>query len=194
MKFEFCWEHRECDRLCPVKESQSIFCWRIARTEKLCHPDTCAQCSYRQNWFSNEYSLKEFIEKNDRQRNRRVSKRILAVDDEPNFLYALEETVLAEGYNCLTAIDGEEGLFFAREAPPDLIITDVMMPKVNGYELCRAVKADSRTKHIPIIVVSVRSSQKDIDEGMDAGADVYLVKPFQSSELEGHIKTLISSP
>ena len=42
MKFEFCWEHRDCDRLCPVKESQSIFCWRIARTEKLCHPDTCA--------------------------------------------------------------------------------------------------------------------------------------------------------
>ena len=67
-----------------------------------------------------------------------------------------------------------------------------MMPKVNGYELCRAVKADSRTKHIPIIVVTVRSSQKDIDEGMDAGANVYLVKPFHSSELEGHIKALIS--
>ena len=191
MKFEFCWEHRDCDRPCPVKESQSIFCWRIARTEKLCHPDTCAACSYRQNWFSNKYALKEFIAKHDAERGRRIAKRILAVDDEPNFLYALEETVLAEGYNCLTAIDGEEGFFFAREAPPDLIITDIMMPKVNGYELCRALKTDSRTKHIPIIVVSVRSSQKDIDEGMDAGADVYLVKPFQSSELEGHIKTLI---
>ena len=191
MNFEFCWEHRDCDRSCPVKESQSIFCWRIARTEKLCHPDVCAQCSYRQNWFSNKYSLKEFIEKNDGQRNRRVTKRVLVVDDEPNFLYALEETVLADGFNCLTAIDGEEGLFFAREAPPDLIITDIMMPKVNGYELCRAVRADSRTKHIPIIVVTVRSSQKDIDEGMDAGADAYLVKPFHSSELEGHIKALI---
>jgi CheY-like chemotaxis protein len=174
-----------------VKESQSIFCWRIARTEKLCHPDVCAQCSYRQNWFSNKYSLKEFIDKHDAERGRRVAKRILAVDDEPNFLYALEETVTAEGYNCLTAIDGEEGLFFAREAPPDLIITDIMMPRVNGYELCRAVRADGRTKHIPIIVVTVRGLQKDIDEGMNAGADVYLVKPFQSSELEGHIKTLI---
>ena len=86
MKFEFCWEHRDCDRPCPVKESQSIFCWRIARKENLCHPDTCAQCSYRQNWFSNKYSLKEFLEKHDGERHRRVTKRVLAVDDEPNFL------------------------------------------------------------------------------------------------------------
>ena len=193
MRFEFCWEHKGCDKACPVRETQSIFCWRIARTEKLCHPDTCAECSYRQNWFNHHYSLKEFIEKHDRARNRRVAKRILAVDDEPNFLYALEDMVLAEGFNCLTAVDGEEGLFFACEAPPDLIITDIVMPKVNGYELCRAVKADERTKHIPVIIVTVRGAEKDIKKGMDAGADIYLVKPFHPSELEGHIKTLIAA-
>lgn len=191
MKFEFCWEHRNCDKLCPVRESQSIFCWRIARTERLCHPDVCAQCSYRRNWFGHEYSLQEFIRNNDRRHGRRQAKRVLVVDDEPFFLYALEETVRGIGYNCMTAVDGEEGLFFAQEALPDLIITDIIMPKVDGYELCRTLKRDARTRDIPVIIVTVRYAQKDIDEGTKAGAAVYLVKPLKPASLVKYIGALV---
>jgi DNA-binding response OmpR family regulator len=158
--------------------------------EHLCHPDVCAECSYRKNWFSHEYSLQEFIRTNDRRKGRPYAKRILAVDDEPNFIFALEETVRENGFNCLTAIDGEEGLFFAQEVIPDLIITDIVMPKMNGFELCRALKADSRTSRIPIIVVTVRGKEADIQEGLSAGADVYMVKPFQTAELHKHIRRL----
>jgi len=190
MKFQFCWEHKGCTKTCPVRESGSVFCWRLARTERLCHPDNCANCSYKQNWFAHEYNLQQFIAENDRRRGRKPAKRILAIDDEPNFLYVLEDTIRDHGYNCLTAIDGEEGLFFAQETIPDLVITDVVMPKVNGYELCRALKADVRTKDIPIIMVTVRGAKKDVDEGLEAGAAAYLVKPIRHAELLEKIREL----
>jgi CheY-like chemotaxis protein len=191
MNFEFCWEHNKCDRSCPVKETQSIFCWRIAQKESLCHPDFCRKCSYRSNWFSNKYDLQEFIRSYDKKRGRPKARRILAIDDEPNFLFALEETVQSLSYNCLTAIDGEEGLFFATQSLPDLIITDINMPRLGGFDLCRALKSDPRTAAIPIIIVSVRGSQKDIDQGLAAGASAYLVKPLKPHHLVRHVRDLI---
>ncbi len=191
VKFEFCWEHKKCDKPCPVRESQSIFCWRIAQRENLTHPDLCYKCSYRRNWFSHRYDLQEFIAAHDRDRARPKSKRILAIDDEPNFLFALEETILNLDYNCLTAVDGEEGLFFAQETRPDLIITDVLMPKIHGYDLCRALRADPRTVNTPIIIVSVRGTQKDIEAGIAAGASAYLVKPLRLNALQQHINDLL---
>jgi CheY-like chemotaxis protein len=191
MKFEFCWEHKKCDKACPVRESHSIFCWRIAQKESLCHPDVCRQCSYRRNWFSHTYSLQEFIREHDKERGRPKAPRILAIDDEPNFLFALEETILGRGYNCLTAVDGEEGLFFAQETMPDLIITDVLMPKIHGYDLCRALRADPRTVRTPIVIVSVRAAQKDIEEGLAAGASAYLVKPLRPDQLQKSIADLL---
>ena len=192
MKFEFCWEHRNCDKACRVRESKSIFCWRIARTERLHHSEVCANCSYRLNWFNNVYSLQEFISRHDRREGKRQRKRILLVDDEPNFLYALEETMHDNDYNCLTSIDGEEGLFFAQEAVPDLIVTDIVMPKIDGYELCRTVKAHERTRHIPVIVVSARGGAEDVAEGARAGSDFYLVKPFPPKVLVDRIKSLLN--
>jgi CheY-like chemotaxis protein len=183
MKFEFCWEHKKCDKACPVKESQSIFCWRVAQKESLCHSDVCRQCDYRRNWFNHKYSLQAFIREKDKERKRSKAPRILAIDDEPNFLFALEETILDLGYKCLTAVDGEEGLFFAQETVPDLIVTDVLMPKIHGFDLCRALRADPRTGRTPIIIVSVRAAQKDIEEGLAAGASAYLIKPLRPKEL-----------
>jgi len=191
MKFEFCWEHKKCDRSCPVKNTQSIFCWRIAQRESLCHPDVCRKCSYRTNWFSNKYNLQEFISACDKKRGRPKAQRILAIDDEPNFLFALEETVRSLSYKCLTAVDGEEGLFFAQQTRPDLIITDILMPKIHGYDLCRALKSDPRTVNIPIIIVSVRATRKDIDEGMAVGASAYLVKPLKLHRIKKLIRDLI---
>lgn len=191
MVFEFCWEHKNCDRDCPVRKSKSIFCWRLAQKERLCHHEVCIQCTYRRNWLSHTYDLQSFIAEHDRDRGRPKAKRVLAIDDEENFLFALEETIRNMGLNCLTAIDGEEGFFFSKETRPDLIVTDVLMPKIHGYDLCRALKADPRTSEIPIIIVSVRGAQKDIAEGLEAGASAYLVKPLHPRELEKRIGELL---
>ena len=191
MRFEFCWQHRNCSRPCPVRDSQSVFCWRIAHRESICHPDTCRACSYRHNWFSKAYDLREFIARHDKNRGRRNWRRVLAIDDEANFLFALEEMIVHMEYNCLTATDGEEGLFFARETLPDLIITDIQMPSPNGYELCRALKADPKTAGIPIIIATVLATEKECEMGLKAGAAAYLYKPFKLHDLEAQIRALL---
>lgn len=191
MRFEFCWEHKKCSRPCPVRETQSIFCWRIAHRERLCHPDVCRECSYRRGWFSRRYNLREFLAAHDRERGRPKRQRVLVVDDDQNFLFALEESVRQLGRGCLTAIDGEEGLLFAQTTLPDLIVTDVQMPAVHGYDLCRALKASPATAGIPIIMASVRAAPRDIAEGMAAGASVYLVKPLRPAELERQMRLLL---
>lgn len=191
MRFEFCWQHRKCDRACPVRETQSVFCWRMAHRDRLCHPEVCRQCSYRRAWLSHRYDLQEFLAAHDRERARPRRQRVLVVDDDPNFLFALEETVHQLGLNCLTAMDGEEGLFFAQATLPDLVITDVQMPAVHGYDLCRTLKASAATARIPVIMVSVRATKRDIAEGLDAGASVYLVKPLRPADLEQQMRLLL---
>jgi two-component system alkaline phosphatase synthesis response regulator PhoP len=160
--------------------------------EGFTHPDVCDACDYRAKWFNRDYSVVEFLKQADRRKTSRHRKRILVIDDEPNILYALEETVKLTGHDCLTAGDGEEGLFLAREVKPDLVISDVIMPKVNGYELCEAIKGDSGTSHIPVILVTVRGKAADVVLGRDSGADDYIVKPFRAADLEKKIAALLS--
>jgi DNA-binding response OmpR family regulator len=123
-----------------------------------------------------------------------MTKQVVVVDDEPNIRFALEETVRGEGYNCLAADNGEDGFIFIREVLPDLVIADVNMPKINGYELCRAIKSDSRTSHIPFILVTVRVKDEEIDLGREAGADAYLLKPFKASDLLEKIDEMMHPP
>jgi CheY-like chemotaxis protein len=191
MDFEFCWDHRDCTKTdCPVRRTGTVFCWRMARVERLCHPDNCAACSYKANWFANRYDLQAFIASHDRRKGERYITRVLAIDDEPNFLDVLEDSITDVGYRCMTAIDGEEGLFFARETLPDIILTDVVMPRLDGFELCRRLKADEKTKDIPIIMLTVRGTKKDIDEGKAIGAAAYLVKPVRHVEVLAKISEL----
>lgn len=191
MESKHCWEHKGCTRPCPVRDSRSLFCWRIARAEGFQSVEACEACDYRRRWFSHEFSLEKFILTHDRRARARNARNILVVDDEPNILFALEETVKAAGHGCISAVDGEEALFLAREIQPDLIVSDVIMPKINGYELCRIVKSEERTNDIPVVLVTVRGMMKDINEGSDAGADGYLVKPFHAQELEEKIGELL---
>ncbi len=192
MNESFCWEFKNCREDCPVRESQSLFCWRVARTEGFRNLETCGRCDYRMMWMTHRYTLRSFIGARDRRRrSRRGRKRVLVVDDEPNILYALEESVRQSGYDCIGAPDGEEALFLARETAPDLIITDIVMPKINGFELCRAVKRDEQTRGTPVVVVTVRGMVKDVREGERSGADAYIVKPFHARELEEKIRALI---
>lgn len=169
-----------------------LFCWLLARQEGLRSATDCEQCDYRQRWVRGELNTRDFVKRFDRRKLPRHTRKILVVDDEPNILYALEEAVRGKGYECISACDGEEGLIMARGIRPDLIITDVIMPKIDGYEFCERLKQDPETSKIPVIIVTVRASEKDIRHGSQSGADAYLTKPFQVHELEGKIDLLLA--
>jgi two-component system alkaline phosphatase synthesis response regulator PhoP len=112
-----------------------------------------------------------------------MTKKILVCDDEPYILMALTDAVEMEGYECVTAINGKEALEKARETRPDLIMLDIMMPFMDGFEVCRELKADASTRDIPVIMLTAKSQQVDIQKGKDAGADDYITKPFRPSTL-----------
>ncbi len=109
--------------------------------------------------------------------------KILIVDDEKDIVETLAFMLKQKGFEIISAYDGEEGLKLAKEANPDLIILDVMMPKINGYKICRLLKFDSRYKNIPIIMVTARSQAQDIAIGEETGADEYITKPFEFNDL-----------
>ncbi len=100
-------------------------------------------------------------------------------------------TLLEDRYDVFYAADGLQGLALARDIMPDIIITDLMMPKMDGLELCKAIRADINTDHIPIIVVTAKASEEDKIRGLKAGADTYLIKPFNSEELLVCVSNLI---
>ena len=112
-----------------------------------------------------------------------MTKKILVCDDEPYILMALTDAVEMEGYECVTAINGREALQKARETLPDLIRLDILMPFMDGFEVCRELKADASTRDIPVIMLTAKSQQIDIQKGKDAGADDYITKPFRPSTL-----------
>ncbi len=112
-----------------------------------------------------------------------MPKKILVCDDEPYILMALSDAVEMEGYDCVTAVNGKEAVEKAKEELPDLILLDVMMPYKDGFEVCRELKGIDLTKNIPIIMLTAKSQQLDIQRGKDVGADDYITKPFKPSTL-----------
>ena len=119
--------------------------------------------------------------------------RLLLVDDEPDILKMVGVRLEASGYQVSGAADGEEGLQKARQEHPDLIILDLMLPKLSGYEVCRALKQDPKFCSIPIILFTAMAQEKDEKAGFAAGADAYVRKPFHSQELLAEIQRLLSS-
>jgi len=116
---------------------------------------------------------------------------ILAVDDTPENLDILRMRLEAHGYAVATAADGEEGLTLARDMAPDLILLDVMMPKMDGIAVVRAIKGDRALPFVPIILVTARADTRDVVEGLDAGADDYLTKPFDHSALLARVRSML---
>lgn len=114
--------------------------------------------------------------------------RVLVVDDNAD-LREYISSLLAPEYDVSTAVDGLQGLASAQEAPPQIIVSDVMMPGLNGTELVRELRADPRTASVPIILVSARAGQEAAVAGLDAGSDDYLVKPFAAAELLARVRT-----
>lgn len=118
-------------------------------------------------------------------------KNILIVDDEKDFAKALKLRFENEGYSVDVAIDGKEALDRINSSAPDLIILDLMLPKIDGLKLCRMIKFDERYKQIPVIMLTARSQNSDQILGQQVGADVYLVKPVENKELLGKVKELL---
>ncbi|MEX2559052.1 MAG: ATP-binding protein [Pirellulales bacterium] len=116
--------------------------------------------------------------------------RVLVVDDTPE-VRALIANVLSDQYRVLLAQDGAEGLEVARGSSPDLIISDVMMPVMDGYEFCRRIKDDPATAHIPFVMLTAKADKAMKIEGLDSGADDYLVKPFDTDELRARARSLV---
>jgi DNA-binding response OmpR family regulator len=118
-------------------------------------------------------------------------KKILIVDDESFLRDIVSAQLKAEGYDIVQATDGMEGLEKAKKENPDLIILDIMLPKMKGYEVCGALKADPKYNNIPIILFSAKAEEKDKDLGKKVGADAYITKLFGSKELLAKVKELI---
>lgn len=116
---------------------------------------------------------------------------ILIVDDNPTNVDILQTRLASQGYEIVTAYDGEAALTAAREHLPDLILLDIMMPKVDGVEVCRQLKADESLPFIPIILVTAKSETRDIVEGLDSGADEYLTKPIDHASLVARVRSIL---
>ncbi len=119
------------------------------------------------------------------------SVKILVVDDEADIVHLLKYNLSKECFNVLTAKDGEEGLAKIKEIMPDLVILDVVMPKLHGTEVCRIIKSDERYKNIPVIMLTAKSTEKNIVDGLNIGADDYVTKPFSIKVLIARVKALL---
>ena len=109
--------------------------------------------------------------------------KVLIVDDEPFIVETVRFALEKAGYSCLVAYDGEEAVRVAGARNPGLILLDVMLPKLNGFQICRLLKFDERYNHIPIIMLTARTQERDRLLGREIGADEYLTKPFELPEL-----------
>src|SRR5690349_10385392 len=117
--------------------------------------------------------------------------RILAVDDAPENLEILKVRLESGGYEVVTARDGEEGLARAQETNPDLILLDIMMPKLSGIDVLRELKRHETLKFVPVILLTARAETKDIVSGLDAGGDDYLTKPYEHAALMARVRSML---
>jgi len=123
-----------------------------------------------------------------------MAKKILIVDDEEDLAFSIARRLASAGYEAICAEDGAEGLRRAQTEAPDLIILDLMLPKMDGYKVCRLLKFDERFKHIPIVILSARCQDDDMDLGKKTGADAYMTKPFDPAALLDKIRELLGDP
>jgi len=122
----------------------------------------------------------------------RAKKQILVIDDEEDLVDLLEVRLQAAGYKMLRAYDGEEGLEVVAANIPDLIILDISMPKMDGYQVCEKLKSNRKLKKVPVIMLTAMGQRVDVIVGKALGADAYISKPFNHMELLAKIEELMS--
>ena len=119
--------------------------------------------------------------------------RILIVDDEPNIVLALEMLMKREGYEIRTVGDGERAVEAAETFRPDLILLDVMMPLMDGYEVCQRIRADASLKAISIVMLTAKGREVEREKGLALGADLYITKPFSTREVVRKVKEVLAA-
>jgi DNA-binding response OmpR family regulator len=118
--------------------------------------------------------------------------KIVIAEDEPDIRELIAFTLRFAGHEVIAGANGEEGHDLVKKEHPDLAMFDVRMPKMTGYEACRKIKADPEIAHIPVIFLSAKGQENEIGQGMDAGADDYLLKPFAPDQLADRIKAILA--
>jgi len=118
-------------------------------------------------------------------------RKILIVEDDRDIVEMIEYNLIAEGYEVVSAFTGKDGVTLAKREQPDLVILDIMLPVMDGFEVCKALKNEDATAHIPIIILSAKSQEADKVVGLELGADDYVTKPFSPRELVARIKVIL---
>ena len=118
--------------------------------------------------------------------------KILIAEDEPDIRDLIAFTLRFAGYEVVTGINGEEAVQLARKELPDLILLDVRMPKMTGYDACKEIKADETLKDIPVVFLSAKGQEAEIRDGMEAGAEEYLLKPFAPDQLTERVRSVLA--
>ena len=120
------------------------------------------------------------------------TKKILLVDDEVDLVEIIRFALEKKDFTVIVSHDGEDALKQARKESPDLILLDIMLPKLDGYKVCRLLKFDEKYKHIPILILSARTQERDKIIGMEIGADEYITKPFETDELVAKVESYMN--
>jgi DNA-binding response OmpR family regulator len=120
-----------------------------------------------------------------------MKKRVLIVDDEPSIVISLEYLLQREGYETAIAPDGEGALVALAEQTPDLVVLDVMLPKMNGFEVCERIRADPRLRGTKILILTARGRDTEVTRGLRLGADAYVTKPFSTKDLVAEVNQLL---
>jgi len=121
-----------------------------------------------------------------------MDKKILVIEDDPASLRLMVYTLQHEGYQVITAANGLEGLRKALKEKPDLLILDVMLPGIDGFEVCHRLRAEPQTAHLPILMLSGKAQETDKATGLKVGADDYITKPVTPSETASRVRTLLA--
>jgi len=122
-----------------------------------------------------------------------MPKEILIVDDEPSIVVPIQFLMEQQGYNVLVAENGEDALDIIYKYTPDLILLDIMLPRIDGYEVCEIVRLDPRYRDIKIIFITAKGREVEIAKGLALGADAYITKPFSNTELVSKVKELLAN-
>ncbi|HSN91822.1 MAG TPA: response regulator [Anaeromyxobacteraceae bacterium] len=122
-----------------------------------------------------------------------MTARILIVDDEPNIVISLEFLMRREGFETVVATDGEAALEAIARTPPDLVILDVMLPRMNGFDVCERIRADPRWRQVRILMLTAKGRETEVARGMRIGADAYVTKPFSTKDLVAQVRRLLDA-
>jgi DNA-binding response OmpR family regulator len=120
-----------------------------------------------------------------------MTKKVLIADDEQNIVISLEFLLRREGFEVIVASDGEEALARARAEKPDLVLLDVMMPKMNGFDVCQALRADPEQAATRILMLTAKGRETEVSKGLGLGADAYVTKPFSTQDLVAQVRLLL---